>query len=130
MHVDPMKPTLKAPESKRLKLKYGKLLSRFAFKFHLRRYTEEVRRLWLGRTAEVQRCYLAHTEQDHGAEARTQAVRRRARAEDVHPLRLGRAVHVGPRPGLADSISGVRNPPESTQIRPSTESVRIRNPFL
>jgi len=34
-----MKPTLKAPESKRLKLKYDKVLSTFAFKFNLRCYT-------------------------------------------------------------------------------------------
>jgi hypothetical protein len=34
-----MKPTLKAPGSKRLKLKYDKMLSSFAFKFNLRRYT-------------------------------------------------------------------------------------------
>ena len=42
VQVDLMKPTrtLKAPESKRLKLKYDHLLSNFAFKFNLRRYTE------------------------------------------------------------------------------------------
>ena len=37
--VDPIKPTLKAPGSKRLKLKYDELLSSFAFNFNLRRYT-------------------------------------------------------------------------------------------
>ena len=44
MHVDPIKPTLKAPGTMRLKLKYGKLLSSFAFRFNLRRYTEGVLR--------------------------------------------------------------------------------------
>ena len=39
MQVDPIKPTLKAPGSKRLKLEDEKMLSNFAFKFHLRRYT-------------------------------------------------------------------------------------------
>jgi hypothetical protein len=34
-----MKRTLKAPGSKRLKLQYGRLLSSFAFKFNLRRYS-------------------------------------------------------------------------------------------
>jgi len=34
-----MKPKLKAPGTKRLNLKCDKLLSIFAFKFHLRRYT-------------------------------------------------------------------------------------------
>jgi len=34
-----MKPTLKAPGTKRLKLKYDSLRSIFAFKFNLRRYT-------------------------------------------------------------------------------------------
>ena len=39
MQLDPIKPTLKAPGTKCLKLKYDKLLSNFAFKFKLRRYT-------------------------------------------------------------------------------------------
>ena len=38
MQVDPIKPTLKAPGTKPLKLKYGKLVSNFAFNFNLRRY--------------------------------------------------------------------------------------------
>jgi len=38
VQVDPMKPTLKAPGTKRLKLQYGEPLSNFAFKFNLRRY--------------------------------------------------------------------------------------------
>ena len=38
MQVDPIKLTLKEPEIKLLKLKSGKPLSNFAFKFHLRRY--------------------------------------------------------------------------------------------
>ena len=40
MQVDPMKPTLKAPGSERLKLKCDEPLSNFAFKFNLRRYIE------------------------------------------------------------------------------------------
>ena len=39
VQVDPMKPTLKAPGATRLKLKYDEPLSKFAFNFHLRRYT-------------------------------------------------------------------------------------------
>ena len=39
VQVDPMKPMLKAPGTKRLYLKYDKLVSTFAFKFNLRRYT-------------------------------------------------------------------------------------------
>ena len=42
MQVDLMKPTLKAPRTKRLKLKYDEPISNFAFKFNLRRYTEVV----------------------------------------------------------------------------------------
>ena len=38
LQVDPMKPTLKAPGSKRSKLKYDKLLSSFAYNLKLRRY--------------------------------------------------------------------------------------------
>jgi hypothetical protein len=37
--VDPIKPTLKAPGTERLKLKHEELLSNFGFKFNLRRYT-------------------------------------------------------------------------------------------
>ena len=36
-----MKPALKAPRTKRLKLKCDIVLSIFAFKFNLRRYTKE-----------------------------------------------------------------------------------------
>ena len=39
--VHPIKPTLKAPETKRLKLKYVTLHSTFAFKFNLRRYNTD-----------------------------------------------------------------------------------------
>ena len=39
VQVDPIKPTLKAPGTKLLKLKYGKQLSDFVFKFKLRCYT-------------------------------------------------------------------------------------------
>ena len=38
MQVDPIKPTLKAPGTMRLKLKHGKPLSSFAFNPKLRRY--------------------------------------------------------------------------------------------
>ena len=39
VQVDPIKPTLKAPGSERLKLKCDDLLLNFAFKFNLRRYS-------------------------------------------------------------------------------------------
>jgi len=39
VQVEPIKPTLKAPGTKRLKLKYDKLFSSFAFYFNLRRYS-------------------------------------------------------------------------------------------
>ena len=38
MQVDPIKPTLKTPGTKRLKLEYGGLLSSVAFRFNVRRY--------------------------------------------------------------------------------------------
>jgi len=38
VQVDPIKPTLKAPGTKRSTLKYNELLSSFAFKFTLCRY--------------------------------------------------------------------------------------------
>ena len=41
MQVDPIKTTLKAPGTERLKLKYEELLSNFGFKFNLRRYTKD-----------------------------------------------------------------------------------------
>jgi len=40
VQVDPTKPALKAPGTKRLKLKYDEPLSNFAVKFMLRRYSE------------------------------------------------------------------------------------------
>ena len=42
MQLDPIKPTLKAPGAKRLKLTCDILLSTSAFKFKLRRYFEDV----------------------------------------------------------------------------------------
>jgi hypothetical protein len=41
VQVDPIKPTLKAPGTKRLNLTYSKLLSSLAFKFKLRRYAAD-----------------------------------------------------------------------------------------
>ena len=43
VQVDPIKPTLKAPESKPLKLEHEKTLSIFAFKFYLRHYSEALK---------------------------------------------------------------------------------------
>jgi hypothetical protein len=40
VHVDPIKPTLKAPDTKRLKLEYDGLLSNIAFNFNLHRYNQ------------------------------------------------------------------------------------------
>ena len=63
MQVDPIKPTLKAPGTQRLKLKYDKLLSSFAFNFNLRRYNTESDHLFhlnyavtLFNASEVGRC--------------------------------------------------------------------------
>ena len=44
MQVDPVKPKLKPPGTKPLKLKYEKLLSNFAVKFNLSRYSEATSR--------------------------------------------------------------------------------------
>jgi len=41
VQVDPIKPTVKAPGSKRLKLKCDEPLSNFAFKFNMRPYNLE-----------------------------------------------------------------------------------------
>jgi hypothetical protein len=51
VQVDPMKSTLKAPGSKRLKLEQEKLLQNFDFKFNLRRHNK-------GCTNEAGRCML------------------------------------------------------------------------
>jgi len=59
VQVDPIKPGLKALGDKRLKLKYDELLSNFAFKFNLRRFTRE--KVFNGRgflVAVVRRCKL------------------------------------------------------------------------
>ena len=39
MQIDPLKPTLKAPDSNRLKLEHEKTLSNFTFTFNLRRFS-------------------------------------------------------------------------------------------
>ena len=39
VQVDPIKPTVEAAGSKRLKLEHGRLLSNVGFNFHLRRYS-------------------------------------------------------------------------------------------
>ena len=46
-----MKPTLKAPGAKRLKLEPDKLLSKFAFNLNLRRYKTASARVLLGEAA-------------------------------------------------------------------------------
>jgi hypothetical protein len=43
VQVDTLKPTLKAPGTKRLKLDFDELLSSFAFKFNLRRYAKAIK---------------------------------------------------------------------------------------
>jgi len=54
VQVEPIKPWLKAPGNKRLKLKYDKLLSSVAFNWNLRRYISgaisTLGRAWLRRT--------------------------------------------------------------------------------
>jgi hypothetical protein len=45
VQVDPTSPKLKAPGTKRLKLKYDRLLSSFAFNFNLRRSMQGIARI-------------------------------------------------------------------------------------
>jgi hypothetical protein len=47
VQADPIKPTLKAPGTKGLKLKYDELVSNFAFKCNLRRYIKAANRMHL-----------------------------------------------------------------------------------
>jgi hypothetical protein len=42
VQIDPIKPTLKAPGTKRLKLKCDEPLSKFAFNFKSRRYSKAI----------------------------------------------------------------------------------------
>jgi hypothetical protein len=49
VQVDPIKPALKPPGTKRSKLTYNKLLSSFAFNLNLRRYNPETLRVAEGR---------------------------------------------------------------------------------
>ena len=64
MQADPIKPTLKAPGTKRLKLQHDELLSNFAFKINLRRYNvadiaaDAVSVAPAGRSVLVGRCRL------------------------------------------------------------------------
>ena len=54
MQVDPIKPTLKAPRTERLKLKYDEPLSSFAFNFNSCRYSEVV----FGETSSDEMCQV------------------------------------------------------------------------
>jgi hypothetical protein len=62
VQVDPLKPELKPPGTKRLKLKYDVRLSKSAFKFNMRRYTPATRPprspCWTRRVSSVWRCRL------------------------------------------------------------------------
>ena len=62
VQVHPIKPTLKAPGARRLKLKYDELLSSFALKFNLRRYTEAMYNLGIAQAeaGEVNRAIIAY----------------------------------------------------------------------
>ena len=51
VQIDPIKPTLKAPGTKRLKLNYDEPLSNFAFKFNLRRHNTAMQ--WSFETAAI-----------------------------------------------------------------------------
>jgi len=44
VQVEPIKPTLKAPRTKRLNLNYNELLSDVAYKFSFRRYTTALKK--------------------------------------------------------------------------------------
>ena len=70
-----MKPTLKAPGTKRLKLKYDNLLSSFAFKFNLRRYTKDA-----AQAASIVGCLGWRLE-----EAEVEALERAAKAVPASP---------------------------------------------
>jgi hypothetical protein len=58
VQLDPIKPKLKPPGTKRLKLKRDILLSIFAFKFNLRHYIKAVN-AWLGPTGTVSPLHTA-----------------------------------------------------------------------
>ena len=54
MQVDPIKPKLKPPETKCLKLKCDGLHSTFAFKFNLRRFMQETSKKLIARLVSEQ----------------------------------------------------------------------------
>ena len=60
MQVEPIKPALNAPGTKRLKLTYDKMLSNVAFDINLRRYTVGLIRRQMETLSEsvVRRCRL------------------------------------------------------------------------
>ena len=73
VQADPIKPTLKAPGAKRLKLKYDEPLSNVAFTFNMRRYTRGWRRhtgMWRRCCG---RCGAARTGTPCAARSRTRA---------------------------------------------------------
>ena len=87
--VDPIKPKLKAPGTKRLKLKYDEPISNFAFKFKLRRCNEVAQRLAAAeREAEQARgAAEALAQQRDDAREDADSSRRRAADEAAAALR-------------------------------------------
>ena len=89
MQVDPIKPTLKPPGMKRLKLKHDGLLSSFAFKFNLRRYTEECGRI-CGRGTPAAAATAALDNRTAGRTPRRAPTARRSTSPAVGRCRLNR----------------------------------------
>ena len=87
MQVDAIQPKLKAPGTKRLKLKYDNLLSSFAFKFSLRRYTQA--------RAEAEVAAAASAEAASRREARL--TEQRGEAVHVTPIKPKSKVHKSKR---------------------------------
>jgi hypothetical protein len=115
-----MKPTLKAPGSKRLKLKCDNPLSSFAFKFDLRRYNEaleEVMRAVEAGGAEHDRV-VARLTADGSAGAR--AAERAAAAERGAPLAVDGMSPIHLKPSLRHS--GVAEDPHVIGPRGGSES--------
>jgi hypothetical protein len=69
VQVEPMKPMLKAPGTKRLKLQYDETLSNFAFQFSLRHYIEALTPPLLQRARLRAQQIAARREEEEEAEA-------------------------------------------------------------
>ena len=103
MQVDPIKPTVKAPGTKRLKLKYAKLLSSFAFNVNLRRYSSGAMAIKSAVVQDHLKSYVyIEAEREDNVKRALQGMRHvyHSKPPKLVPIKAGRCRFTPGRPGV------------------------------